>query len=1517
MTDNGAALDRKAVAVSGGIKASPVVKAEGRYTLWIRAAQTKGVRTALKGEVFAQGVRKLSATFNQGSGGTGLGGPAGFEAYKKVAMKTTPEGKTEEGGLGVAAGGRKEDEGAEIGEDELLDALGEGGKGKRTWANLMRIENPLPARPFYWWKLGTVVLEPGKHELRVRPLTRPPDEHPPLIDVAFLTTFDKLEYPFIGDIDAARASYIRFRIGGLPEKGLTIAASMRVHYDPWGTGRVWLNPNGMGIKAAEPHTQPGFTRWYRLQDIEKAPGLGRGESHLLLNIGGENVVLNGATQFAVYPHQDQVLREIRWDEPEGLRISMATDFENYLHELRTFRDHARENYEKALRATGGRVFPLTRGPLYFGNAWGAAVDAPHEYMVKSLRLLGINCAGVPHDAVRARRNYGWSLGGGHYWPPSFMPFDEEDARKKYDAHYAHSFDRQREMYEGMSIFQIADEPGEIARSEMTSPLWRYVETEAGGKWEDPCGGSDLNSRTDLHDCVLEGKVEKHGQNFTFRAGIDNAEKPAKFVYWAIGKVAWTLTVNLAFGRQGYEAAGGGSRAQAGAHVAATPTPFKIVSEGGRAALYLNGKLMHQHDGLPERGGFGFSGPAKAIAELRFRPIRKDEHISSQSAEKVAAALDTETGDEEGLTTEDIDLGEAEQEKPEWLEPLPLQEMVEKHWVVSGGMPEAHQAFRRWAASQGLKPAFFGRQSWQDVQLLTLPSLVENTNDAKLFYWSRRYSGYLTPRMFKLAADAIAKAAPNPKMLGFVALSGHALYFPSAQPLDMFRLGAEGYPLMPGVSDWMSSHGWRWDSHQAVAFSVAPYNAGARRYGGSPVSYPMMHCVWPSDFRAYTMLANDVKYISFYNYGPSYMVTEGYWSPSEWCYHSVQRTANRAAQVDDILSPGRARPCRVAMLYAMSTEYWNAQTSFADKRAAFLGLSHEYFQPELVTEDQVNDGALAHYDALFVLDRWVATQTQEKIAEWLEAGGLLWACTDALTRNEYDEPLDLLPEIAGLTRSYQEKEAKTDWPVVSPIEGEASFRRHTAYPVGVPDAVEAPEARVRARYGDGRPAWLEKPVGQGKVVYLGHRCGLTYTYKAIRLGGHRVLWGDTGRASLVQPLLEAGIEREVYLSQPLVVAAPISTEDGTVIVLYNMQANPLRAVEVTLREPRKPHSVEAFDGMDLESLPFEFRDGRIRMTLDELGTGQMIVVRREPAPPDDRREQIRTRTAAMLSSSEWQAVSAGAWTAGFFPEWELADKLTPLLAHQRWEVRRVMAESLGRLRHREAADSLLAAIQKETDAHALGDEILALGQTGDPRAQDVCVKHLSHSNWFVRRQSLLGAEALLRGGGELAEAVNIALGDPDLRVREQAIRLLGHLDANQTLSETVAIYSGEGRHHQEKPHWLSALCKNDPAFEAYLGKGLPGGEELFLAVAGRRASPPIAARLLSLAEKKQFHSDHAFFSAAVTQRDKALTKRLFEMRNDLPKYTRNHLVKLLEVTFNARLGNVLSDWEEWLAGGNDE
>ncbi len=1464
----------------------------GNYILWIRVA--RGRKPVL---IELRSGRKtlLTGKANEGRGSPERGGPSGYQKYADEAITRGPDGIARGGVENLTA--EADDEDIEELEAELMDSLEPGRKEK--WIHMLRIEKVEDRTPYYWWKAGRTELPPGNYELRL-------SGGPCLIDMVFLATYKDLLYPFADDVAPPPGSYIRFRIDKVPRGGVRLGGGFRIHYAPWSSGRGNFNPGGFSAKKSEPHTKTGFSPWYRLQDIEKSPGFGGSEAHLLLGISKGAA---GLTQFAVFPHQDQVLREIDWNEPEGRHISMVMDFKKHLHRLRTFRDHARENYEKALMATKGKLYPLTRGELYLGNAWGYANGIPADYMVKTLRLLGFNCVSNSYDSVNNRRRYGWSSHAGAYWPPGWLPFDEEATRKRYDAHYRKVFATNREFMAGVTVYQCADEPGEIAREAMSSPCWRWrpdKKNKKTGIWVDPTGNSDLNTRkTDYRDCVLEGKVMKYGGTFGFKVATNHSTKPTQYGFFVIGKVAYDRTLNIAMGKSG----GAGHPAKrAGAAIGSRPTPFKIIYEDGNATLFLNGRLITKMTALAKKGGFGFYGPSKGIAELRIRPLGRGE-----GGAQLAGVDALDNGDAEL----DLDLDDLEEKKtPDWAKPKPLKRFVEEDWVVAGGMPEAHAAFREWAREQGLTPKFFGRKSWADVRMLTVKSLMENDFDRRLFYWSRRYSGYLTPRMFSLACEGMRKGAPNKKMVAFVALSGHSLYMRErSQPLDTFQLASYGWPTMGGVSDWMSMGGWRWDSHQAVAFSVAPFNAGARVYGGMPKGFPMMHCVWPSQFRAYTMLANNVRYVSYYNYGPYYMVTEGHWSDGFGGYWTANLTNNRAAQVDDILANSQMRHARVAMLYSMANEYWSPNPAFSDKRAAFLGMSHEYYQPELITEDQINEEALKHYDALYILDPVVSAPAQNRIEKWLKAGGLLWVCADAMRRNEFNLPADL-PAKLGLKRTFNQDKCDT---MMKPIKGETDFRPHNCPRGGMASKVKWPGARVRARYGDGRAAWLEKAIGKGRLVYIAHRCGHSYTWKAARFGGAPVIWADTGREPLVQPLKDAGVDRELILSQPCIMAAPMSSDAGTVIILYNMQGAPATDLKISLKEPRKPVSVQIFDHMKLVDLPYEYRDGRINMRLNQFNGGQMILVRNRPAPKDNRFEEMKANASRMLASKDWNDVSAGAWFAGFFPDWRLAAKVTPLLQHKHFAVRRGAAEAIGRLGYTKAATALVKSIAGEEDSHALGDKLYALAQLNDKRYPETALTFAGHKRAFVRRQVQLGAQLFLKhqkAQGALNRRLKqfglklyrLAEQDPDARVNGQAIPLLEIVQPERCLAMLEASYQADGS-ARHRGALLKAVAGSPALLEAYL-KDLPASLKPFLDLAGHAYDKRVNAMLLKRFDEILKAEPHTLFRLLAWRRDPKLTRKLWANREKLPKQYTYRITLVMERTFNARQGSAISGWTKW-------
>jgi hypothetical protein len=306
---------------------------------------------------------------------------------------------------------------------------------------------------------------------------------------------------------------------------------------------------------------------------------------------------------------------------------------------------------------------------------------------------------------------------------------------------------------------------------------------------------------------------------------------------------------------------------------------------------------------------------------------------------------------------------------------------------------------------------------------------------------------------------------------------------------------------------------------------------------------------------------------------------------------------------------------------------------------------------------------------------------------------------------------------------------------------------------------------------------------------------------------------------------------------------------------------------------------------------------------------MVLVRRKPAPADPRIVEMRQRTEKQLANTDAETLATGAWFAGFYPDWPLTDKLLPLLRHERWEVRRAAAEALGR-RGDAAGDAILAAYRKESDAHVQGDQLVALARLGHAEVPALCGDALKHKQAWLRRQAIRAA-SLWKAPNELAahllkvRAAESGLHDADLRVRRTAIELLPEDAAPRVIIDALAATV------EDQPIWADVVARNQETVAEYRKQAFQWGNGLLLAVAARRADPELAAALVVRLDKLDPADAAAFTRAALTQRDPALTRRLFERREKVPPVVAGHLTLLLEMTFGARLGNNLGDWEGWL------
>ena len=145
-------------------------------------------------------------------------------------------------------------------------------------------------------------------------------------------------------------SFLRFRIDEFPDlpKPLHITATMKVHHSPWTYSNIKLTPQAV--------KDTGWTPWV---DLHSLPGKANGSLIISIPEGAK-----GITRFSVVQNDSVFIRDFNWEEPDGSKIIVTPDFSD----LRTFREQERRYYRLTLQQTGGRLFPLARPPLFFGNA---------------------------------------------------------------------------------------------------------------------------------------------------------------------------------------------------------------------------------------------------------------------------------------------------------------------------------------------------------------------------------------------------------------------------------------------------------------------------------------------------------------------------------------------------------------------------------------------------------------------------------------------------------------------------------------------------------------------------------------------------------------------------------------------------------------------------------------------------------------------------------------------------------------------------------------------------------------------------------------------------------------------------------------------------------------------------------------------------------------------------------------------------------------------------------------------
>ncbi len=526
-------------------------------------------------------------------------------------------------------------------------------------------------------------------------------------------------------------------------------------------------------------------------------------------------------------------------------------------------------------------------------------------------------------------------------------------------------------------------------------------------------------------------------------------------------------------------------------------------------------------------------------------------------------------------------------------------------------------FHAWLKQQGVSPPDLGATDLNAVVPIESPDVLRERQKTdrrtanRVFYYTSRFRQAATTERLRSLTDAVHRYAPGgPITSTLVAdhpyFSGTGLgmgmgpnpaWGRAALAADWFELARRAAVDLGAIEDWlglqyMYGPEFTWEGFQLLGFQAAMFRSGSRG------QMPVMAWITPSDeinlrLKCASALCQGAKHFFFWTYGPTATSTENYWSDLRGAYEGIAHVTRQLAAGEDIIAPGKPRPARVALLYSISSDLWQpfGYIHMLERRALYLALVHEHFLVDLLTEEDVTAGRLADYAVLYTADPCIAKAAADWIAAWVKGGGRLYGTAVAGSRDEFDEPADVMAGVFGVapvrgieSRSgdYHIRGALNQMPYLDRVDyrtdaGANPTGEHGA--IGIRARLTPTTGVVIGTFKDGGAAAVENRFGRGTATLVGTCPGIAYVKEAgFQPRELKERWPSALRAVITRAA--AATPKLVGLSQPVVEAGVFDADAGTALVLANFTYEPIDRLTVRLAVPRRPTNVRSVEQGEL-------------------------------------------------------------------------------------------------------------------------------------------------------------------------------------------------------------------------------------------------------------------------------------------------------------------------------------------------
>jgi len=553
--------------------------------------------------------------------------------------------------------------------------------------------------------------------------------------------------------------------------------------------------------------------------------------------------------------------------------------------------------------------------------------------------------------------------------------------------------------------------------------------------------------------------------------------------------------------------------------------------------------------------------------------------------------------------------------------------------------EQNRRFREYLKAKGINPLDVlldedaakakGLTKDQQWEMVTLPKLGEKPEQSPvmqkpvLFYEQANFRFDLWYQ--ELAADVKALEAKNPdkKVLCGANFSPHMNVWPDVrQWVDPFKAGGL---TMSWTEDWW----WQLpeNSPQVYGFLLDGLRLGGS-YHGAPMQYYIMPFRGQSEdnLRRQHGLAfsHGAKIINHFVTQNQAMITWDYVDQSESprTYQAIYDMIRDAGSVENRLFPAMPKKAEIAIMLSRASDTWDTadlggaghfygaqyNVNNDERKALWMALRHAQYPVDLITDEDVAEGKLAGYKVLYVVGSEMLAGAVKPLADWVRAGGVVFADGGGGLLDEYHRDNTALYEVYGLkshalNRAVRHIRPRSSLPRMTPLDKlqvkapEAGLTQVELPALCYQDALVPQGAKVLGSYGaDGSPAFVSNNYGKGKSYYSGALAGLAYLTPAMPPSSDVLPteFPPVLRALIAMPAQQARVTPPVTTNKALVEAQYMTGPNGDVVILTNWTEKPI------------DNLIVRFPGMPVKSVQSLRAAGYFKGSLDDQANGKLDV-----------------------------------------------------------------------------------------------------------------------------------------------------------------------------------------------------------------------------------------------------------------------------------------------------------------------